>query len=90
MMLISTHCLVQGSSGCDGRAGDDSQVARATPSAERELDEWENALVDRENGMVAAKRALGRARMACDAEHDRVKAVQWDYWVRLRASIAGQ
>jgi hypothetical protein len=57
---------------------------------ERELDEWENALVARENGVVAAERALGRARMECDAEHDRVKAVQQDYWARLRASSIGQ
>jgi hypothetical protein len=37
---------------------------------ERELDERENALMARENDVVAAKRALGRARIECDAEHD--------------------
>jgi hypothetical protein len=37
---------------------------------ERELDERESALVARENGMVEAKCALGRAHMECDAAHD--------------------
>jgi hypothetical protein len=57
---------------------------------ERELDEWENALVARENGVVAVERALGRAHMACDAEHDQDKAVQQDYRARLHASTTGQ
>jgi hypothetical protein len=35
------------------------------------------------NDVVAAERALGRAHMECDAEHDRVKAIQQDYWDRL-------
>jgi hypothetical protein len=57
---------------------------------ERELDERENALVTRENGVVAAERVLGRAHMECDAEHDRVKDVQQDYQARLHASTASQ
>jgi hypothetical protein len=37
---------------------------------ERELDEQENALVARENNVVEAEHALGRAHMECDAAHD--------------------
>jgi hypothetical protein len=36
---------------------------------ERELDEQENALMARENGVVEAECALGKMRMACDATH---------------------
>jgi hypothetical protein len=43
----------------------------------------------RENNLVAAECALGRARMECDAKRDRAMTVQQDYWARLRASIAG-
>jgi hypothetical protein len=37
---------------------------------------WENALVAREHGMVEAEHALGRARMECDAIHDRAGGIQ--------------
>jgi phage protein D len=42
---------------------------------ERELNEWENALMAREDDAVAAEHALGRACMECDVEHDRVEAI---------------
>jgi hypothetical protein len=32
--------------------------------------------VARENDVVAAEHALGKAHMECDTEHDRVEAVQ--------------
>jgi hypothetical protein len=57
---------------------------------ERELDERENALVARLNGVVEVKRALGRVRMECDADHDRAGAVQQDYRARLCASTTGR
>jgi hypothetical protein len=57
---------------------------------ERELDEQENALVDRENCMVEAERAPGRARMECNAAHDRDGAIQQDYRARLCTSTTGQ
>jgi hypothetical protein len=57
---------------------------------ERELDKRESALMARENDMVAAKRALGRAHMECDVEHDWVKAVQQDYRASLCFSITGR
>jgi hypothetical protein len=56
---------------------------------ERELDEWENALKARENGVVAIEHALGRAHMEYDAEHDRVMAIQQDYRARLHSSTVG-
>jgi hypothetical protein len=42
---------------------------------ERELNEWENALMAREDDAVATEHALGRACMECDVEHDRVEAI---------------
>jgi hypothetical protein len=57
---------------------------------ERRLDEWENALLAREHGMVEARRVLGRARMECDANHDQAMTVREDYRARVRASIAGR
>jgi hypothetical protein len=43
---------------------------------DRGLNERESALVTREDNVVAVERALGKARMECDAERDRVKAVR--------------
>jgi hypothetical protein len=45
-------------------------------SQERNLDERENALLTREHGMVAVKRALRRACMKCDAAHDRARIIK--------------
>jgi hypothetical protein len=57
---------------------------------ERELDEWENALLAREHGMVEEERPLGRARIECDAKHDRTGAIQQDYRAKVHTSIASQ
>jgi hypothetical protein len=43
---------------------------------ERELDDRENALMARVNGVVATECVLGTACMECDDEHDHVKVVQ--------------
>jgi hypothetical protein len=43
---------------------------------ERELDEWENALLAREQGVVEAEHALRKARMECNAIHERAWAIQ--------------
>jgi hypothetical protein len=43
---------------------------------EKELNNQENALVAREDNVVAVKHALGRARMECDAKRERVEAVR--------------
>jgi hypothetical protein len=56
---------------------------------ERELGSRENALIAWEDDLAATERALGRARMECDAECDRAEAVQWDYRARMRASTVG-
>jgi hypothetical protein len=42
---------------------------------EKELNEQGNTLMAMEDDVGAAERALGRAHMECDAEHDRVKVV---------------
>jgi hypothetical protein len=44
----------------------------------------------RENDMVEAEHALGRARMECDATHDWAGAIKQDYRARLHASPIGQ
>jgi hypothetical protein len=56
---------------------------------EKELNKWENNLLAREDDVMAAERALGRARMECNAERDWVEAVQQDNQARLRTSTAG-
>jgi hypothetical protein len=56
---------------------------------ERELDSQENAFMSREDDLVVTERALGRARMECDAKCERVEVVRQDYRARIRASIAG-
>jgi hypothetical protein len=43
---------------------------------ERELYSQEGVLMAREDGMATSKRALARARMECDGECDRAKAVR--------------
>jgi hypothetical protein len=53
---------------------------------ERELDSQENALMAREDNLVATERTLGRACMECDTECDRVEAVRQDYQAKMRAS----
>jgi hypothetical protein len=43
---------------------------------ERELDGREGTITTWEDGLVAFEYALGRARMECDAERDRAKAIR--------------
>jgi hypothetical protein len=38
--------------------------------------------------MVEAERALGRARVECDAIHDQATTVRVDYWARVCVSTA--
>jgi hypothetical protein len=57
---------------------------------ERELHDQERALVARENGVVEAEHALGRARMECDAVHDQPMIIQQDYLARVCAFTASQ
>jgi hypothetical protein len=40
--------------------------------------------------LAATERALGRARMECDVERDRAKAVQQDYQARMRGSTTSR
>jgi hypothetical protein len=40
----------------------------------------------REDDLAATEHALGRARMECGVEYDRVKAVRQDYQARMRTS----
>jgi hypothetical protein len=54
------------------------------------MDEWENTLMARENGVVEAKHALGRTHMECDATHDWAGAVLQFYRAKLRASRASR
>jgi hypothetical protein len=56
---------------------------------EKELNKWENNLLAREDDVMAAERALGRARMECNAERDWVEAIQQDNQARLHTSTAG-
>jgi hypothetical protein len=56
---------------------------------ERELDSRGGALMAWEDGLMASKCTLGRARMECDAECDRAEAVRQDYRVRICAFTAG-
>jgi hypothetical protein len=42
----------------------------------------------REDGLVASECTLGRARMECDAECDRVEAVRQEYRARIRTFTA--
>jgi hypothetical protein len=55
---------------------------------ERELDERENTLLAKEHDVVEVERALRRARMECDAVHDRARAIQQDYHAKVCASTA--
>jgi ubiquitin C-terminal hydrolase len=57
---------------------------------ERGLDEWEDALLAKEHGVVEAKRALRRARMECDVVHDQDTTILEDYQVRVSASTASR
>jgi hypothetical protein len=45
--------------------------------------------MSREDDLVVTERALGRARMECDAKCERVEVVRQDYRARICASIAG-
>jgi hypothetical protein len=54
---------------------------------ERELDEQENTLLAREQSVVEAERALGRARMECDAIHDQAGATQQHLAVSWRQCL---
>jgi hypothetical protein len=55
---------------------------------ERELSEWESALLARESGVVEGERDLRRAHMECDAIHDQVAYVQGNYLSRMRTFTA--
>jgi hypothetical protein len=57
--------------------------------SERELDSHENTLMAREDYPAATKRTLGRARLECDTECDRAKAVLQDYRARMHISTTG-
>jgi hypothetical protein len=56
---------------------------------EREVDSQENALMAREDDLVATERSRGKAHMECYTECDRAEAIWRDYWARMHTSTAG-
>jgi hypothetical protein len=60
---------------------------------ERGLNEREDALLDREHGMVEAKCALGGGggvHVECDAIHDQATTIRENYRARVHASTTSQ
>jgi hypothetical protein len=69
-MLNPTCRLIQGSLESGNRVGGHSKLREEVLVRERELSEWESALLARESGVVEGERDLRRACMECDAIHD--------------------